>query len=191
MYSVKSITQYWWLELIRGIFTLVLGLAFISLPGKSLVLIATFVGLYLLIDGVIESIKGVFSIKKDKEWWVMLFKGVVGVLAGIVIFNYPQFSLGILFFVLALWALIAGIIGIVQAVRNRKETYGGWTLTGMSVLLIAFGLLLLTQPYGSVLVLTVLFGLYAIIAGVMIIAFSMDLRSMNSDIKKVEKQLKQ
>lgn len=187
MYYIKTLTQYWWLELTKGLFALGLGLAFITWPGKSLVVIATFIGVFLLIDGIIESLKGVFSIKKDSHWWVHLAKGIVGVLAGIAIFNYPEFSLGILFFILALWAIISGIIGVVQAVKTRKESYGGWTLTGMSLLLVAFGILLLSNPQGSVLILTVLFGLFAVISGIMTVAFSMDLRAMNSDIKKLEK----
>ena len=65
-------------------------------------------------------------------------------------------------------ALIAGVVSIVVA--------------------IIFSLVLLMNPAFSITLLTVLFGFYALLSGIMIIAFSLDIRTVGKDIKELENE---
>lgn len=176
--------SHWWAVVLRGLLALGLGLVFIMMPGKSLLTIVSLVGLLMVLDGVIAAIMGLVSVHKNERWWVLLVQGVLGVLLGMILFNWPKVTVGLLFFILAIWIIFSGILTMVLAVAMRRESYGNWTVMAIGVIGILFGLLLFSYPTQSVQVVVVLFGIYTLISGIMGIAYGMDLRRIGKDLAK-------
>lgn len=61
-----------------------------------------------------------FSIKEHgKPLWSMVMIGVLGIAAGLVTFFWPGLTALFLLYIIAAWALIAGVFQIAAAIRFR------------------------------------------------------------------------
>jgi len=183
----KSLTDYWWLVVLRGIIALIFGLALIAYPGKTATVVIALIGLYLLIEGIIVSISALFSIKKNDHWWVLLLRGILTLLVGVAIFSWPQATVAVLFFLFALWLLIMGIFFVVTAIIVRKETEMEWFLVAAGVVSLLMGVLLINNPYASFTIIAILTGIYAIVSGILITSFGFKLKSFKHRLAKEAK----
>ena len=185
METIKNMSASWWIVVLRGVVLALIGVAFLAWPGKSLLIVTLILGLMILLDGVIAAISGLISIGKDKHWWVTLMQGGLGIAIGLAILSWPGITLQLIFFLVAIWIIINGILFMVFAIASRKEHYGNWSLTGLGIIALVLGLVIMANPVESVQILMILVGVYAIISGVMNIALGLDLRKVHSDTKRL------
>jgi uncharacterized membrane protein HdeD (DUF308 family) len=187
--TLKSYTSIWWLVVLRGIVGVVLGLLAIAYPLKTVGFLVVVIGLFMVIDSIIAIISSLLSVKKTDRWWVLLVQGIVGLILGLLVFNWPQATVGLILFLVALWAIISGVMLIVSAVSIRKQSYGGWLLTAGAIIAILFGIVMLANPYETVQVVTIIVGLFALVSGIVTTAFGLEIFSMRHDINKLQKEL--
>lgn len=172
----RFFSEFWWLFLLRGIFGVILGLLALFMPGVTFTTLIIFLGAYLLIDGIFSIIAAVKARKTLDAWGWYLASGILSLLVGILTFKNP-FATGLaLLYLIAFWVIVAGLIEIVMAIRLRKEIKGeGWYIVG-GLLTIAFGVLILVNPIAGALTLTMIFGVYALILGIMLIYLAIKLK---------------
>lgn len=182
---LKSYTDIWWLIVLRGLFSVLIGIFALAMPTKTLATITIIVGLLVLVDGVISIFSSLMHHKQNKNWWVGVMQGVFGVLIGLFVFNFPGPTIGLLLFIVALWAIISAIIYIVVALSIRNKEYGGWFLTALAVISFIFGVIAFANPYETVKVLTMLVGILALVSGIFMTAFGMEVRSVKKDLDKI------
>ncbi|PSL49022.1 uncharacterized membrane protein HdeD (DUF308 family) [Chitinophaga niastensis] len=167
---------YWWIFLLRGIFALVLGVLAVFWPGITFATLIVFLGAYLFIAGIFAVAGAIAARKTNENWSVFLFSGLIGVILGILTFYNPFATGAALIYLVAFWAMLAGLMEIIIAIRLRKVITGeGWYIMG-GLLTIIFGILLVSNPVAAAVTLTWVFGIYAIITGVMLISLSWRLR---------------
>lgn len=168
---------YWWIFLLRGIFALVLGVLAVGWPGATFATLIVFIGAYLFIAGFFAIIGAIAARKTTENWGLFLFSGLLGVILGILTFYNPFATGAALIYLIAFWAMLAGLFELIIAIRLRKVTTGeGWYMAG-GLLTIIFGILLVSNPVAAAVTLTWMFGIYAIITGIMLISLSFRLRS--------------
>ncbi|SHM30426.1 Uncharacterized membrane protein HdeD, DUF308 family [Chitinophaga jiangningensis] len=168
-------SDYWWIFLLRGIFALVLGILAIVWPGATFTTLVVFFGAYLFIAGTFAVIGAVAARRTSENWGVFLLSGIVGIILGVLTIINPFATGTALIYLVAFWAVIAGLFEIIIAIRLRKVITGeGWYIAG-GLLTIFFGILLLSNPVAAAVTLTWIFGFYAIITGVMLISLSVRL----------------
>lgn len=169
-------SAYWWIFLLRGIFALILGALAIMWPGATFTTLIVFFGAYLFIAGLFAII-GAFAARKTTEnWGLFLLSGLAGIILGILTLYNPFATGAALIYLVAFWALLAGIFEIIIAIRLRALITGeGWYIAG-GLLTIIFGILLLSNPETAAITLTWVFGFYAVISGIMLISLSFRLR---------------
>ena len=131
----------WWLVLIDGIALIVLGLLLLASPGMTTLVLVQLIGIYWLLVGIFR----IVSIFIDRTMWGWkLFVGILGIVAGLVVFRHPLWSSAVLGATLVAFMGIAGIIigaiGIYQAFKGAG--WGTGILGAVSVLL---GILLLAN----------------------------------------------
>jgi len=169
-------SNYWWIFLLRGIFALVLGILAIVWPGATFTTLVVFFGAYLFIAGTFAVIGAIAARRTSENWGVFLLSGIVGIILGILTIINPFATGAALIYLVAFWAVVAGLFEIIIAIRLRKVITGeGWYIAG-GLLTIFFGILLLSNPVAAAVTLTWIFGFYAIITGVMLISLSFRLR---------------
>jgi uncharacterized membrane protein HdeD (DUF308 family) len=166
----------WWLVLIQGIVTLILGLFFLYRPYGTLFVLVTFLGAYWFVSGII----GLISLFWDRtNLGMKLLFGILGLLAGLAILSYPLYSAFVVPFIfiimIGVWGLIMGFVAVFGAFKG-----GGWGAAIIGILLIIFGLLILANPYITLAVLPFILGVFGIGGGIAAIIGSFMLRSSQS-----------
>lgn len=128
-----------YLLLFGGIISLVLGLLLLTRPSATLAVVMLLVGLAWFIHGVVI----LLSIFIDKgDWGWKLFGGVIGVAAGLLVFQNPVASTVA---VPAVLALVLGVFGILIGVSALVAAFqgGGWWAGIFGAISIVIGLLML------------------------------------------------
>ncbi len=166
----------WWMLLIRGVAAILFGIAVILAPGIALAVLVTLWGVYALVDGVFAVIAGFRGRETNRNWWVTILEGAVSIIAGIVAFLFPALVAGVLLYVIAIWAIITGVLEIVAAIQLRKEIEGELWMGLSGLASIVFGVLLILFPGAGILTLLWLVAAYSIVFGVVMIILSFRLK---------------
>ena len=166
----------WWVQLVRGIITAIFGLIAICMPMFTVGALVTLFGIFVLIFGLVAIIASIAGRKEN--WWVLLIEGLVAIIIGIVTFVYPGITLTILFMIVAIWALITGILELVAAFKLHDVLPGDWMLVLAGILSILFGLVVFLWFNVAVLALILLLGFYTLFFGVILIVLSFRLKSL-------------
>ena len=169
---IRSLAQHWWVLLLRGLLAIAFGFLTYARPGLTILLLVTFWGAYALVDGIFEVIAGVRA-----KWGSLIFLGVIGIGAGIVALVRPGLTAVALIWVLAFWAIIAGVMQISAAIRLRKEVQGEWLWILSGILTIALGVLFLARPGEGILSVTWLIATLAIVWGILLVMLSFRLKA--------------
>lgn len=162
----------WWVVLIEGIAAIIMGFLLLIQPASTMVVIIQFLGIYWFITGIIDIVR-IFIDRTAWGW--KLFSGIIGILAGLAIIQYPLWATVLvpatLVWLFGFFGIIIGVIGIVQAFQGA-----GWGAGILGVLSILFGILLLTNAFAAALTTPFIFGLLGIVGGIAAIVMAFRMR---------------
>jgi len=148
---------YWWVVLIAGICSTVLGLCLILRPFDSVVALAWLIGLFLIISGAASLLSS-----HRREYGIGL--AVLSLVVGVVLFAWPDITLEALAVIGGIGFVVRGIIRALIAVTDRT---GSWVaLLAVALLSIAAGVAVIAWPDVTVGVIGILLGFSALFAGV-------------------------
>jgi len=148
-----------------------LGILLLINPGSTTVLIIQFLGIYWFIDGIMSIVR--IFIDKTAWGWKLL-SGIIGILAGIAIIQYPLWATilvpTVMVWLFGFFGIIIGVIGLIQAFQGA-----GWGAGILGVLSILFGIVLLANPLVGAVTLPFIFGFLGIVGGIaaLVMAFRM------------------
>lgn len=171
-----SLTQNWWLIVLRGVLAILFGLAAFLWPGITWLSLILIFGVYAVIDGLIAVITGLSHVKDTPRWWVFLLEGLISVGAGVVALLWPGLTTVVLLAMIAGWAILTGVLEIAAAIRLRREINNEWLLIVGGLLSIGLGVLLILQPAAGGLALIWTIGAYALLFGALLVVLGFRLR---------------
>jgi uncharacterized membrane protein HdeD (DUF308 family) len=87
--------------------------------GYAVLLLAIWIGVAFIFQGVTELTLAISHREIPGHGW-LVFGGILGVLAGIVVLGWPFGSIVVLALVTGIWLVIIGIARIISAFRTRK-----------------------------------------------------------------------
>jgi uncharacterized membrane protein HdeD (DUF308 family) len=175
----------WDMVLLNGILAILLGVATLLMPAITLVILVVLFGAYALVSGIMTTIMALKDRKEQRDWWVWLLYGLVGIAAGAVTFVWPGITAVGLIYVIVVWAVVSGILEIVLAIALRKVVKGEWLQVLAGVLSIAFGILCILQPGVGALSILWLIGFYAIAFGVTLVVLAFRLRKLAVEVDQL------
>jgi uncharacterized membrane protein HdeD (DUF308 family) len=162
----------WWLVLMEGVASLVLGLLLVTSPGMTLFVMVQVLGIFWLVGGVLR----ITNIFLDKALWGWkLFAGLLGIAAGIIVLRHPLWSTVL---VPAAIVLVTGIQGVlIGSITLMLAFYGaGWGTAILGALSVLFGVILIANPLMGAAVLPFVLGTFAIVGGIASIVLAFRLR---------------
>lgn len=177
---LATMSKNWWLFLIRGIASIIFGLLALLMPGLTLFVLLAFFAAYAIIDGTATAFASFQSRDTDSRWVWGLLEGGIGILAGIAVLLWPNIAAITLLIVIAVWAVLTGILQIAAAIRLRKEIDNEFWLGLSGVISIIFGVYIFLFPGAGAVTLAWLIGIYAIMFGIFFVALALRLRGMNT-----------
>lgn len=168
----SSMLDYWWVPVARGLAAIVLGILTFVWPGISVLAFVTLVAAYWIVDGGIS----VYHAIKWKRWGWPLWGGVVSLVAGGLALLRPGVAVLSIVIVMAVWAILRGLLDIYVAISMRKEIDYEWWLALSGVTSVVLGGLILMKPAAGAMAMVALLGTFAIIIGAFLVAAGLRLR---------------
>jgi uncharacterized membrane protein HdeD (DUF308 family) len=180
--GVQAIRRNWWILAVRGVLAIIFGLIALVAPGIALLAFIFVFAAYALIDGLTAVYIAIRERGSLSRWGWVLFEGILGVIVGIVAFIHPGFTALVLLYLVAIWAVVTGIMEIIAAFAIRGFAGREWALGLAGVLSIIFGVVLFIFPGAGILSILWLVGIYAIIFGILFIVRAFQMRSWASSV---------
>ena len=113
-----------------------------------------------------------------RNWWVVLLRGVAGIIFGLATFFAPEISLTALVLVFGAYAFLDGVLALISAIRRRGATDHWWLLVLEGVMGVAVGVLTFVWPDITALALLYLIAAWALVTGGLEIAAAIRLRKV-------------
>lgn len=163
----RTLRAVWWLPVLRGVALLVLGLLLMAQPAASVQAIVWLFGVFAVLDGVVAVVQGLAERgAAGWSWWVV--QGLAGVVVGGVVMLWPGPTVRVLFFLLAAWLLVLGVIAILGAVAMGRRAGWHWPLASGLVCTL-FAVLLVARPQSVLAVFGFVLGLFAFVEGALLV----------------------
>lgn len=99
------------------------------------------------------------------EWWIVVARGALAVIFGVIVLARPFAAVTAVIMFIGLFILLDGVLSIVTAVRGRPLRWGLGLFEGLLGILI--GILALTVPGVTAVVLAVMIGAWAFVTGIL------------------------
>ncbi len=184
-FGVQTLTANWRWLLFRGALAICVGIIALLFPLGALFAFTLVFAAWSGADGILSLIAGIRgAVHATTRWWALVLRGIVGILVAVIVALVPDFAtLGyaiVTLAIIAMWALVTGVLEIAAAIRLRKAIRGEWLLALSGFLSITLGLaiswLAMTDPRASIISVAWVIGVYALLAGLLMVVFALRLR---------------
>jgi uncharacterized membrane protein HdeD (DUF308 family) len=162
-----------------GLAAVIFGLLAFLQPGAAATVLVVLFGAYALWDGVFALVAAFRS--QGSRRWALILEGVIGVVAGVLTFLWPNLATVSLLLIIAAWAVLTGIAEIIAAIRLREEIEGEWLLLLGGLLSVAFGVAAALWPAAGVLAITWVIATYATLFGILLLMLAFRLRGWSTE----------
>ena len=104
-----------------------------------------------------------------RKWWIILLQGILLIIIAFIFFNNPIGVLAVISTWFGIITLIAGAVGLIGNLLIKNEEREGGSLW-WSIITLLFGILMLTKLGLTMKLITVIFGLWILITGIVLIS---------------------
>jgi uncharacterized membrane protein HdeD (DUF308 family) len=175
---IRVLAQNWWAIALRGGISMLFGLLALFLPGLTAASLIVLFGIFALADGAFAMMAAIWAAERHERWGPLVLEGAVGLVAGLIAVIEPLAAAFGLLMIIGVWAMVTGIFELMAARRLRRELAGEWLLASTGVLSILLGLFIAIFPGAALVALIWIVGIYALLFGVVLLAFAFRLREM-------------
>ena len=180
----RTLAHIWKTMAFRGALAIGFSAVIVIWPNIGLTALIALFGVFALVSGI-STIAGAFSVSLPGNRRAgLVIEGLLGVAVGIAVFVWPSLSALGLLYAIGVWAVAAGIAEIVLSfdlpISGKRSL-----LLGLSGLLsIAFGVIMFAEPGAGAIAVLALIAAFALVTGVMQIAFAFELRRVAGKLER-------
>lgn len=168
----------WWAIVLRGIAAILLGIITFMVPAITLAVLTTIFGIYALIDGVLAIASTIRAVQGHRRWGAFLLEGALGIFVGLYAIFFPIAAAATFVTIIAIWAVVTGILEIAAAIRLRRHIQGEWLLILSGVLSVLLGIVLFAEPVVGAVIFAYTLAAYGLIFGILLIALGFRVRRL-------------
>ena len=167
----------WKTVLASGVMAVILGVVVLIWPGKSILVAAVLFGAYLVVSGIAQ-LAFALTLGVSVGSRVLLFvSGALSVVLGVLAFRH--FGGGYAVLLLAIWIGVAfifqGVAEAVLAISHPELPGRGWHIF-LGVLTAIAGMVVLTWPFDSIVMLAIVAGAWLVAIGICQIVWALQAR---------------
>lgn len=176
------ILRNWWSFALNGFIALVYGFLALFLPSETLILVARYTGIIILLTGIIFAFVSYNRSQKKFPFGIMLAEAIVLIILGILILVYTVETISFFVSLIGIWAIVIGIIQLVALVDVGSKIANKNFFLINAILSLLFGTLLLLNPFTAIKTLVIISGLLALFFGFVMIWFAFNLKSLQKNL---------
>lgn len=176
----QAISKTWGVLLFLGLLSIVIGIVIMAWPGKTVVVVAVILAIWLVISGIFEIIRG-FGRGLSGGMRALLFIGgvlslILGLFAfrGFVVEDSPIDAVWLLALFVGINFIFSGISQLFTAGEVKEGR--GWNIFGGIVSLL-LGIIILVVP-SDLALLAWVFGIFVVISGIMLVVSAFRVKSL-------------
>lgn len=179
--GARELSGYWSWFLIVGIVWTGFGMYVLSFRVGSLAAVVALVGVALLGSGITQLVVAT----RVQSWrWLFVLSGILGVIAGIATFVWPDVTLYVVSVLVAWYLIVFGVIHLIDALAGPKFGYW-WTGLLVGAAELALGVWAIRSWEQSLVTLVTLVGVWAIVYGVNEIFAAFTLREAGKYVERL------
>jgi len=180
---MKEALNYWWMVLIKGILMILLSILIFANPSGTLLGLALYMGIVLLITGLLMIITAISTRKLDSDWGWKLTEGILELIFGFILLSNPAITAAVLPFVVGFWMLFYGIMLFVGSFSLKKAGDSNWWLGLIGGILTAlFGYIIMTDFMSGMIAITVWFGIGFMVFGLVNVFRSFSMKNLKAAV---------
>jgi uncharacterized membrane protein HdeD (DUF308 family) len=170
--------------IVTGVLAIIVGIIALAWPSATVLALVVLFAVYAFSDSAVQGMRAFGGASAGPVMGHLLL-GVIDIAAGLVAIIWPGPTALVLVFVVAAWAVVAGMIEFVAGF-GAGETAGTHALFIIGGLIsVAFGLVLFARPGVGALTLALLFGMFALIYGISQVSAGIQLRDTWAPVPSV------
>lgn len=178
--DAQALSKTWGVLLFIGLASIVIGILVMAWPGKTIVVVAVLLAIYLVVSGIFEIVRG-FGSGLSGGMRALLFIGgilslILGLFAfrGFVVEDSPFNAVWLLALFVAINFIFRGVAQLMEAADHQEGR--GWNIFGGIVSLL-LGIIILVTP-GDIVVLAWVMGIFLVISGIMAVIGAFQVKSL-------------
>ena len=165
----------WKVLVARGVVGIVFGVVALVWPGETAVAFVVLWGIWALVDGIGSIAEG-FSSDPPGPRWIHLLMGAASVVVAFFAIFSPSMTATTLTWILGIWLIVRGLSEFASAFLGRADRSRGM-LVAIGVVDLVLGVLFAANPGRAAVGITVVFGLVAMLWGVVFLVIGLVVRS--------------
>lgn len=170
--------RIWYWPVVRGVLAVAFGLLAVFLPDKTPGMLVRVFGVFVIVDGIVSLVDGLRR-KGTQAGSVNTGIGVVAIVFGAVMLFLPGVTLTLFLALVAIWALLFGLLQIFGSFAMRSRGGGSWVWGLVSGLIfVALAVACFVWPSDAIEFMSVLVGVFAIVIGVVLVSLGLRMRRL-------------
>lgn len=179
----RALAHIWKLTALQGVVAIAFAVLILVWPSIGLATLIALFGAFALVSGVATIVEAVRTPMERRQRIWLLIQGLLGIAVGVVVFVWPDLSALGLLYAIAAWAIAMGIIEIALAFELPLSGRRALLLGLGGLLSIAFGVIMFAKPGAGAIALLALVAAFALVTGIMLIAFAIELRQIVGELE--------
>lgn len=172
----RALARSWWAFIARGFIATLFGVTVLLWPGFSFPVLTVLFMVYAILDGLFTFLTGLAIADRETPWLAFLLGGVVVKIVTMLAAALPRLGDVGLAYVIAVWAIAAGIFELAAAIRVRA--FGDGPVLGLAGLLaLSLGVYLAVFADRGAIVHATSIATFLVLYGLLLLMFGARLRA--------------
>jgi uncharacterized membrane protein HdeD (DUF308 family) len=176
--ALRRVGRSWWLVLLFGLVTLLLGIVITFRPGGTVRVLAILFGIWLLALGAFWIILAIAERGDAGGTRLgMVFLGLLAVLIGLLVLHHPFETVAVLGFIIGVFWVVGGVALLVAGLSHEAEGRRARPIL-LGLVFTLTGIVCLIYPGLSLSILAVILGIGLIVSGIVEVALAFQIRRL-------------
>ena len=171
--EIQEVTWGWWLVVLIGLVSVVIGVIVLLKPSNSLAALAVITGIFVLIFGIMEVISALFIQTVNRGLGTLI--GVLSAIVGILLIRHPVKGVTLVALLLGIWLVAVGAIRLVAAFDSDEHRVWRFVL---AIIEVVAGIVIVASPDIGYATLALLVGISLIANGVAMVLLGWTMHSV-------------
>jgi uncharacterized membrane protein HdeD (DUF308 family) len=175
--AIRELTWAWWVLLLVGALSVVVGVIVLLKPSHSLATLAVISGVFILLASISDLVIALFA----ERGAVAALVGVLGIVIGILLIRHPTHGVLAIALLIGIWLLAIGVIRLVTAFALEHRL---WNFVVGLVEMVA-GIVIVSSPKIGFATLALLVGISFILNGISLLALGWMMHTIRREAPKL------